>query len=131
MIRFVGPVMEGLVQGLASAVAVPPDPLGEPEEYLSTESETEGNGLKTTVVADVHTDGNTRHVLEEGVGKIDWVLVVRRTVDGPLVASLGPIFTYHEFAHPMADRLTDEAWRALLMAEPPARSDWVLGLYGD
>jgi hypothetical protein len=131
VIRQIGPGMEALVQGLASAVAVPPDPIGEPEEYLATESETEGDGLKTTVVADVHTDGNTEQVLEEGVGKIDWVLVVRRTVDGPLVASLGPVFTYYEFPHPMDDRLTDEAWRALLNAAPPARPDWVLGLYGE
>jgi hypothetical protein len=39
-------------------------------------------GLKTTLVADVHTDGNEKKVLEEGVGKMDMIVVACPQPDG-------------------------------------------------
>jgi hypothetical protein len=37
---------------------------------------------------------------------------------GDLLAAVGPVLSYYEFRWPMADRLTDEKWRATL--ESPA-----------
>jgi hypothetical protein len=63
------------------------------------------------VIADVHTGPG--QVLEEGVGHAAelWVVV---PVKGKLVAARGAVFTYYEFKHPMADRLTDERWQQML-----------------
>ena len=70
--------------------------------------------MKTTIIADVHTDQNTGRVLQEGTGPIALILVANRLADGSIGLSVGPIFTYYEFKHPMSDRLTDEKWRDLL-----------------
>jgi hypothetical protein len=80
---------------------------------------------KTTIVADVHTDVNTESVLEEGSGFLDWLIVARQLPDGTVGVSVGPVFSYYEFAHPMADRLTDEKWNGLLASDPPARPAWI------
>jgi len=81
--------------------------------------------LKTTIVADVHTDGNSSKVLEEGVGKIKLMLAVYRLPDGRLMLGAGPVFSYYEFKQPMGNRLTDEAWREMLNTNPPAEPEWV------
>lgn len=40
-----------------------------------------------------------------------------------------PVLSYYEFKHPMNDRLTDEAWRALLASpEKPDRPKWYTSL---
>ena len=72
------------------------------------------DGLQTTIIADVHTDGNTRQVLEEGTGYLHPMVVVYPMPDGGLVAGVGPALSHYEFKHPMRDRLTDEAWKAML-----------------
>jgi len=33
--------------------------------------------------------------------------------------------SYYEFKQPMDNRLTDEAWRDLLEANPPAKPEWI------
>ncbi len=81
-------------------------------------------GSKTTLIADVHTDENSGRVLEEGVGYVDLLAVVIPQPDGALSLALGPVLSYYEFKWPMADRLTDEAWREKLAAGPPARPPW-------
>ncbi|HYG81457.1 MAG TPA: DUF3160 domain-containing protein [Pyrinomonadaceae bacterium] len=63
------------------------------------------------VVADVHTGGAV--VLEEGVGHANEILVVV-PVEGKLVLTRGAVFSYYEFQHPSADRLTDEKWQRML-----------------
>ncbi len=72
------------------------------------------------VVADVHTGG--ARVLEEGVGHANELLVVV-PVEGKLVLTRGAVFSYYEFQHPSADRLTDEQWQRMLNTgrapEPP------------
>jgi hypothetical protein len=65
------------------------------------------------VVADVHTGG--ARVLEEGVGHANEILVVV-PVEGKLVLTRGAVFSYYEFEHPAADRLTDEKWQRMLNA---------------
>jgi len=34
------------------------------------------------------------------------------------------VMSYYEFKQPMQNRLTDDQWRELLQAEPPARPEW-------
>jgi hypothetical protein len=96
------------------SVAVPPDP-----------GTGQSQSMKTTLVADVHTDQNTQQVLEEGTGYVDLGVFSYRQPDGRLVLGAGPVLSYHEFKHPMKDRLTDEKWRDLLKGkESPARPEW-------
>lgn len=82
-------------------------------------------GLKTTLVADVHTEGYEKTVLEEAVGKVDFMIVACPTSDGSVFLAAGPVLSYYEFKHPMSDRLTDEAWRDLLDSpDRPERPQW-------
>jgi hypothetical protein len=79
---------------------------------------------EAAVVADVATDPNSGTVLEEGVGRIYPIFVVAE-VDGQLALTQGGVFSYFEFAWPMSDRLTDEAWRELLNSgQAPVRPEW-------
>ena len=80
--------------------------------------------FKTTLVADVHTEGNTEKVLEEGVGYLQTGLFAYRLPRGHIVLGIGPVFSYYEFKQPMAERLTDEAWRAILKSNPPEKPAW-------
>lgn len=82
------------------------------------------NILKSTVVADVHTDGNTKQVLEEGVGKIKAMLVAYRLPDGRIMLGMGPVFSYYEFKQPMSNRLTDEEWRSIVKTSAPPEPQW-------
>jgi len=80
---------------------------------------------KSTVVADVHTDGNSKEVLEEGVGKIKAMVVAYQLPDKRILIGVGPVFSYYEFKQPMENRLTDEAWRLMLKNNPPPEPEWV------
>jgi hypothetical protein len=75
------------------------------------------------VVADVHTA--IPKVLEEGVGHPYEILAIV-PVEGKLSLVRGAVFSYYEFTHPQADRLTDETWQALLKADrAPEPPPWV------
>ena len=87
-------------------------------------SEVDDKAKKTTIIADVHTDGNTGHVLEEGVGYVDLIVVAYIVPDGRILIGAGPVMTYYEFKQPMQDRLTDDKWREMLRSEPPERPEW-------
>jgi hypothetical protein len=76
---------------------------------------------RMAIVADVHTDANTRRVLEEGVGDAFRIFVVVPD-GGASKATVGGVFSYYEFKQPMSDRLTDEAWQA--MQTWPLRPAW-------
>ena len=89
------------------------------------QAEVDPDMFKNTLVADVHTDGNTGQVLEEGVGNLRPMLVAYKMPQGHILVGVGPIFSYYEFKHPMDDRLTDEKWRQMLNANPPAEQTWV------
>jgi hypothetical protein len=94
-------------------VVVPPTPKGESQ------------AMKTTLAADVHTDQNTKEVLEEATGYVDLGVFVYRQPDGRLVIGAGPVLSYYEFKHPMSDRLTDEKWRELLKGDnKPSQPEW-------
>jgi hypothetical protein len=87
--------------------------------------------VKTTLAADVLTDGNQpQEVLEEGTGNVDLVVVAYKLPDGETVAGVGPVMSYYEFKEPLASRLTDEAWRQMLaQGQAPSRPDWVSSFY--
>ncbi len=88
-------------------------------------------GLKTTLVADVHTDIAEKKVLEEAVGKVDLIVVAYPVADGLAFLAAGPVLSYYEFKHPMSDRLTDEAWRDILASpQKPDRPKWYRPLLG-
>lgn len=80
--------------------------------------------FKTVLVADVHTEGNTKKVLEEGVGYIKTLVVAYKHPDGHILIGAGPVFSYYEFKQPMEDRLTDEVWRQMLDTQFPAPPEW-------
>ncbi|MFW5867424.1 MAG: DUF3160 domain-containing protein, partial [Armatimonadota bacterium] len=84
---------------------------------------------KSTVVADVLTDTNTRQVLEEGVGYIKVIYAAYQAPDGRIAIGMGPVLSHYEFKHPMGDRLTDEAWREMLQDNPPEVAPWVESFY--
>jgi len=82
-------------------------------------------GVKTTLIADVHTHTAEGKVLEEAVGYVDLIIVACPQRDGSVFLAAGPVLSYYEFKHPMSDRLTDEAWRELLGSpQRPDRPRW-------
>jgi hypothetical protein len=82
-------------------------------------------GVKTTLVADVHTHIFEESVVEEGVGYVDLIIVACSAPDGSVFLAAGPVLSYYEFKHPMDDRLTDEVWRDMLASEEkPERPQW-------
>jgi len=84
-------------------------------------------GKETTIIADVHTDTNTKQVLEEGVGYVDIILVAYMTPNGNIIVGAGPVLSYYEFKHPMDDRLTDEKWTDMLQSgQTLDRPDWII-----
>jgi len=92
----------------------------------------EEKGVKTTLVADVHTYSFENQVVEEGVGYVDLIIVACPLPDGSIRLAAGPVLSYYEFKHPMSDRLTDETWRQLLNSrEKPERPKWYLPLMGN
>jgi hypothetical protein len=97
-----------------------------PQALKESIGEVDEKGLKTTIVADVHTDINSKLCLEEASGYVDNIVVAYRRAEGDIVLAVGPVLSYYEFKHPMGDRLTDESWRELLKSgNAPQRPDWV------
>jgi hypothetical protein len=72
-----------------------------------------GDPLQAAVVADLATNPGGGQVLENGVGRVFEIYVVA-PINGKLVLTKGGVFSHYEFAQPIGDRLTDEAWRAKL-----------------
>jgi len=81
--------------------------------------------LKTVLIADVHTDGNTGMVLEEGVGYLKTLVAAYKLPEGHILIGAGPVFSYYEFKQPMENRLTDEEWREMLNADHPNEPEWI------
>ena len=97
------------------------------KRYREIHQEMTGNkSMKTTIIADVHTDSNSKQCLEEGTGNVEMTVVCYLQPDGRLVLGAGPTLSYHEFKHPMSDRLTDEKWREMLKGgKTPPRLEWI------
>ena len=94
------------------------------DQLEGTIADVDDKAKKTTIVADVHTDGNTETVLEEGVGHVEMMVVAYKLPDGRILIGAGPVMSHYEFKQPMQDRLTDEKWREMLEAKPPERPEW-------
>ena len=81
---------------------------------------------KAALVADVATGLDTSgnlSVLEEGVGQPTVIYVV--LPGSPLLVAAGAVYSYYEFTVPPAERMTDEAWQALVEAGTnPDQPDW-------
>jgi len=95
------------------------------EELNGVIADVDDKAKKTTIIADAHTDQNTKQVLEEGVGYVKMILVAYKVPDGRILIGAGPVMSYYEFKHPMKDRLTDEKWRELLKSNPPNEPEWI------
>jgi len=127
----IGPTFAGLTAQLAEQLAPPAAPAKPGQAESVNRVEDMSRVLRTTLVTDVHTDLNTDRVLQEGVGRVRWLVAVDRNPDGTLSASIGPVFSHYEFVHKLSDRLTDEAWRELLASDgaPPRTSGAVANGY--
>jgi hypothetical protein len=74
--------------------------------YIEEESE-------MSIVADVHTDPNSKYVLEEAVGTPFLINAIIK-YNGNNIIVKGASNSYYEFKYPMKDRLTDEKWREIM-----------------
>lgn len=75
-------------------------------------------------ITDVHT--STDRVLQVGVGPATLIYVIV-PIEGRLYITRGAVLSYYEFIHPAADRLTDEAWRAMLKeGKAPPQPEWIV-----
>lgn len=83
---------------------------------------------RMAIIADVHTDPNSKAVLEVGTGNPFIIYVVVQDYDGQLYLTKGGTYSYYEFKRPMVDRLTDEEWHEMLDENPPMLPDWVLNV---
>ncbi len=103
---------------------------GKVMQYLVSDSNDpqqlwETNTDDMAVIADVHTDSNTDRCLEECVGYPLEIFVIVNE-GGTIRITRGAIFSYYEFTQPIAERLTDEAWREMLTGDiPPTMPEWV------
>ena len=69
-------------------------------------------GEKTPVtVADVASDPNTSHVLHEGVGPFNPVVVIHEPSEGTPMAGLGFVLSYYELTRSDWERMTDQEWQ--------------------
>jgi hypothetical protein len=102
-----------------------------PNALKAAIGDVDDKGLKTTIIADVHSDLNTMLCLEEASGYVDLMIVAYKRPSGDIVLAIGPVFSYYEFKHPLKDRLTDETWQDMLQQDRvPDRPDWIKSFYG-
>jgi len=96
----------------------------EANKDLGIESKSQLFEEPAAIVTDVASDPGGQ-VLEEGTGRIFDIYVVV-PIDGKLRIAKGGVFSHYEFSRPIADRLTDEAWRAMLNEnKQPEMAEWM------
>ena len=79
--------------------------------------------LDAAIIADIAS--GPEGVLEVGTGRIDRILVLVPDDEGAFQVAMGGVYSYYEFASRSGERLTDEAWRAMLdEGEQPERPAW-------
>jgi hypothetical protein len=85
---------------------------------------------KMACVADVHTNGWDKTVLEAAVGAPRAIYVFANDRAGGARVTKGYVFSYYEFEKPMTERMTDEEWKATVYDPTRAkeleslRPDW-------
>jgi len=76
------------------------------------------------LITDVHSDPNSRQVLEEAVG-FPFIIYVRVPIGGKDQVVRGPVFFHYKFKQPMSTRLTNEQWQKTLMErKQPSLPGW-------
>ena len=102
------------------------------EKLKNSIGDVEESGLKTTLIADVHTEINTKKCLEEASGYLDYMVVAYKRPSEDIILAVGPVLSYYEFKHPMDDRLTDEQWREMLeRGKEPERPVWIKSFFSN
>ena len=81
------------------------------------------------VIADIgrgiDLDKQIDEVLEVGTGRIDRIFVIVPDDKGGFHVASGGVYSFYEFRQPTSERLTDEAWWALLRTgQEPERPTW-------
>ena len=79
---------------------------------------------QVSAIADVFTDPMSGQALEEGVGDVLPIYAVV-TINGRRWLARGGVYSYYESRQPLANRLTDDAWRQL--ARRPDLPAWTAG----
>jgi len=74
---------------------------------------TDGTDSKMALIADVHTDANTKQVLEVGVGNPLKLFIIVPVKDKPYLME-GATFSYYEFKEKQSNRLTDGEWQQMI-----------------
>jgi hypothetical protein len=75
-------------------------------------------------IVDVHTDPDSKSVLEQAVGNCNFLIVAVDNEDDRMIY-VGPAYSYYEFRQPASERLTDELWvRMIATQSEPARPTW-------
>jgi len=75
------------------------------------------------IVADIAS--SPKSILEVGTGRIDRIYVLVPDDEGRFQVAVGGVYSYYEFTNPPGERLTDEAWRAMLeRGQAPERPVW-------
>jgi hypothetical protein len=72
---------------------------------------------RMAIVSDVHTDAWNKQVLNVAVGTPQRIYVAVKDKSGGQRVTVGYIFSFYEFPHPMAQRMTDEEWQELAYGE--------------
>lgn len=78
----------------------------------------------TLIIADVHTEPNSKMVLEQASG-----FVYNMYIGFEGNRYKGGVLSYYEFKHPMSDRLSDEKWREIADNAEKYLSPWQRGFY--
>jgi hypothetical protein len=94
------------------------------KECLDRGAYTEGAPKPDPIPVIAAVSGFDNEVLEAGVGQLNRIYAAV-PLEGKLQIAQGGVFSYYEFIQPRSDRLTDEAWRDRLAANPPPAPDWV------
>jgi hypothetical protein len=75
-------------------------------------------------IVDIHTDPNSKEVLEAGVGNCNFLVVAVDSEDDKMIY-VGPAYSYYEFHEPAGNRLTDQQWQKRIVANQlPSRPAW-------
>ena len=104
-----GRKLAAALQLLSEAAGKSPLPKPKAESLWKTVDEWALTANQSAVVADVHTDLNSRQVLQIGVG---FPQIVEIKIGTQTAAAA--VFSLYEFRQPIAERLTDERWRVIL-----------------
>jgi hypothetical protein len=75
-------------------------------------------------IVDVHTDPDSKSVLELGVGDCNFLVAAIDNEDDRMIY-VGPAYSYYEFRQPVDRRLTDHEWQQMLWkGDAPQRPAW-------